>query len=89
VQKRHLYFSYFFLFFTSLTKTLFKFCNEWQGWDPIELNEAYRKEARNRRKVDMEEKDKNKTKKSFIEAQPRSFQEAVRHEPVYNMHLEI
>lgn len=50
---------------------------QWLGWDPLELNEAYRREAKERRKYESEN-DGTKDKKSFITTETRNFKEAVR-----------
>ena len=54
----------------------------WQGWDDLELHEAYRKEARDRRKTkrileEIESEEGKKEKKRLVETQSRSFKEAV------------
>ena len=53
----------------------------WEGWDDLELHEAYLKEAKDRRKTkkiidEIESEDIRKEKKLLVETEPRNFQEA-------------
>ena len=51
---------------------------KWEGWDSLELNEFYRREARDRRRLEKINADGIKEKtKPFIVTKARNFKEAV------------